>query len=111
MLPASPFQPNFVDNLYAQCCLRLFTDLNHYHNSPNIDTNFLEYKNAYKLYAIDLMPDLAANEGDENINKSSNLAIDIKFNSALTETVTLIAYAEFRKTIEIDKSRGVFTDF
>lgn len=111
MIPSKAYQPNFENNLYARCYLGLFTDLNRYHNSSNINIGFADYKEGCCLYAMDLTPDLAANESHVSANKTGNLTIDIKFSSALSETITLIAYAEYRNMVEIDKSRGVFTDF
>lgn len=111
MIPAKPYQPDFANNLYARSYLSLFTDLNRYHNSPNININYSEYKSGYALYAVDLTPDLAANESHTSINKNGNIAFDIKFNTSLPTTINLIVYAEYRNLIEIDKSRGVTTDF
>ena len=111
MFPSKPYQPNFTNDMYARSYLSLFLNLNRYHNSPNINISYDEYKNGYMLHAIDLTPDLAAGESHSSINKTGNIAFDIKFNSALPETVTLVVYAEYRNLIEIDKSRGVTTDF
>jgi hypothetical protein len=111
MIPSKPYQPNFEKNLYGRSYLSLFTDLNRYHNSPNVNITFDEYKGGYTLYAVDLTPDMASNESHISINKSGNIAIDIKFGSALPETVTLLVYAEYRNVIEIDKSRGVTSDY
>lgn len=111
MLPAKPFQPSFESNLYARSYFSLFTDLNRYHTSANINISFSEYKDGYTLYAVDLTPDLAASEDHVSINKSGNIAIDLKFEKALPETVNLVVYAEYRNVIEIDKSRGVVTDY
>lgn len=111
MLPGKPFQPCFDSNLYARSYLSLFTDLNRYHTSANINISFSEYKDGYTLYAVDLTPDLAASENHVSINKSGNIAIDLKFEKALPETVNLVVYAEYRNVIEIDKSRGVVTDY
>jgi hypothetical protein len=111
MIPSKPYQPDFEKDLYARSYLSLFTDLNRYHNSPNVNINFEEYKGGYTLYAVDLTPDMASNESHSSINKSGNIAIDIKFGAALAETATLIVYAEYRNIIEIDKSRGVTTDY
>ncbi|GFR07667.1 uncharacterized protein F54H12.2 [Trichonephila clavata] len=111
MIPSKPFQPNFDNNLYARSYLSLFTDLNRFHNSQNINITYGEYSKGYTLYAIDLTPDMAAGETHMSINRTGNIAIDIKFAVPLPETVSLIAYAEYRNTIEIDKARNVFTDF
>lgn len=110
-MPAKPYQPNFDKTLYARSYLSLFTDLNRLHHSPNINISFSDYKDGYTLYAIDLTPDLAANESHVSVNRSGNIGIDIKFGTALSETVSLVVYAEYRNVIEIDKSRGVYTDF
>ncbi|GFQ65920.1 uncharacterized protein F54H12.2 [Trichonephila clavata] len=104
-------QPNFDNNLYARSYLSLFTDLNRFHNSQNINITYGEYSKGYTLYAIDLTPDMAAGKTHMSINRTGNIAIDIKFAVPLPETVSLIVYAEYRNTIEIDKARNVFTDF
>ena len=111
MIPAKPYQPDYANNLYARNYLSLFTDLNRYHASSNINISYDEYKDGYTLYAFDLTPDLSAGESHMSVNKNGNIAIDIKFDVALPLTVNLIAFAEYRSMIEVDKSRGVFTDF
>ena len=111
MLPSKPFQPNFDNDLYARCYFSLFTDLNRYHNFQNVPISYSEYNKGYTLYAIDLTPDLAASESHISIPKTGNIALDIKFSTPLPETVTLIAYTEYRNVIEIDKTRSIFTDY
>lgn len=111
MIPAKPYQPNYDNNLYARSYMSLFTDLNRYHTSPNINISFEEYKQGYTLYSIDLTPDLAASESHASVNKSGNIAIDLKFDTALPETVNLIVYAEFKNLIELDRARNIFIDF
>ncbi|GFS82312.1 uncharacterized protein F54H12.2 [Nephila pilipes] len=111
MIPSKPFQLNFASNLYARSYLSLFTDLNRFHNSQNINISYEEYPKGYTLYAIDLTPDMAAGETHMSVNRTGNIAIDIKFSAPPDETVSLIVYAEYRNTIEIDKARNVFTDF
>lgn len=111
MIPAKPLQPKFDLAMYARSYFSLFTNLSRFHHSPNINIDVSEYKNGYTLYAIDLTPDLASGQSHTSINKTGNIAIDLKFDTALTETVSLVVYSEFRNIIEIDKTRGVFTDY
>ncbi|XP_035204710.1 uncharacterized protein F54H12.2-like [Stegodyphus dumicola] len=111
MIPSKPLQPDFQQDCYARCYMNLFTDLNRYHNFQNININYEEYKNGYTLYVFDLTPDYAASESHTSVNKNGNIGIDIKFSHSLPETVTLLAFAEYRNVIEIDKSRSVFTDY
>lgn len=111
MYPAQPFQPNFESNLYARSYFSLFTDLNRYHTSANVNISYSEYKEGYTLYVADLTPDLAASENHVSIIRSGNIAIDLKFEKPLPETVNLVVYAEYRNVLELDKSRGVVTDY
>ncbi|GBM53872.1 hypothetical protein AVEN_64803-1 [Araneus ventricosus] len=111
MIPAIPFQPNFENNLYTRSYLSLFTDLNRFHNAQNININYEEYKGGYSLYAVYLTPDLAFGECHTSVNRTGNITIDLKFALPLPETVSLIVYAQYRNTIEIDKSRNVFRDY
>lgn len=111
MVPSKPYSPNFTNNTYVRSYLSLFTDLGRYHSSQNINIDYDEYKGGYTLHAFDLTADMQGNDWHTSINKNGNLGIDIKFETALPETVTVVVFAEYRNTIEIDKSRGVFTDF
>ena len=110
-IPARAYQPNFEKDLYARSYLSLFTDLNRYHTSPDININYSEYKNGYTLFAFDLTPDMASSDNHISVNRSGNIAIDLKFSSELPETVNLLMYVEYRNVIEIDKSRGIFVDY
>ncbi|GFU74675.1 uncharacterized protein F54H12.2 [Trichonephila clavipes] len=106
MIPSKPFQPNFANNLYARSYLSLFTDLNRFHNSQNINITYGEYSKGYTMYAIDLTPDMAGGETHMSINRTLLLILNLPFLCP-----SLIAYAEYRNTIEIDKARNVFTHF
>ena len=68
------------------------------------------YPNAYALYTFDLSPDLAK-EGHFNLVKQWTLRVELKFGTALANTVTVVAYAEFENVIEIDHNRNIVYDF
>lgn len=111
MIPTRPFQPDFTNDLYARSYLNLFTDLNRYHDAQNINIDYLEFKSGYSLFAMDMTPDIAASSSHSSVTRNGNLAIDMKFATALPETVSLIVYAEYRNNIEIDKARTIYTDY
>ena len=69
-----------------------------------------DYPRGYALYAFDLCPDLAE-EGHFNLAKQGTVRVELKFGAALPNTVTVVAYAEFEKGIEIDRKRNVIYDF
>jgi len=66
-------------------------------------------KDGYALYAFYFTADL----GDDdhfNLVKHGNLRLALKFGEALTETVTVIVFAEFDKVIDLDRDRNVLVD-
>ena len=69
-----------------------------------------DYPNGYVLYAFDLSPDLAE-EGHFNLAKQGTVRVELKFGTALPNTVTVVAYAEFENVIEIDRNRNIVYDF
>lgn len=111
MIPAKPYKPDYEGNVFGRAYLSMFTNLGRYHRSQNIPINYKEYPNGYNLYIFDLTPDFAGNESHKSINKTGNIAIDLKFASTLTETLNLIIYSEFRSSIDIDSSRNVYCNF
>lgn len=111
MIPAKPYTPDFQLNEYSRPYLSLFTDLGRYHSSQNVNITYSEYEGGYTFFIFDLTPDFEASNAHASIVKNENLTIDVKFATALPETVSLIVYAEYHNTIEIDKSRSVYTDF
>ena len=69
-----------------------------------------DYPNSYALYAFDLSPDLAE-EGHFNLAKQGTVRVELKFGTALANTVTVVAYAEFENVIKIDRNRNIVYDF
>ena len=69
-----------------------------------------DYPNGYALYAFDLSPALAQ-EGHLNLAKQGTVRFELKFGTALNNTVTVVAYAEFQNVIEIDRNRNIVYDF
>ena len=69
-----------------------------------------DYSNCYALYAFDLSPDLAE-EGHFNLAKQGTIRVELKFGTALPNTVTVVTYAEFENVIEIDRNRNIVFDF
>ena len=69
-----------------------------------------DYPNDYTLYAFDPSPD-PAEEGHFNLAKQGTVRVELKFGTALANTVTVVAYAEFENVIEIDRNRNIVYDF
>ena len=62
------------------------------------------------LYAFDLTADL----GEDNhfsLVRQGSVRLVLKFAQALPATVTVIAYAEFKNVIEIDRNKNVVFEY
>lgn len=106
-IPSSAFTPSYTNNWYTRNYLSLFKDLG------QVDTNigYDEYKGGLCFYVFNLTQDYSSDEGHVNITRTGDLSIHLKFEDALSETVTLLCYLELQSTLEIDKSRSVYIDY
>jgi hypothetical protein len=64
-----------------------------------------DFPSGYCLYAFDLTPDLSANSQHWCPQAEGNLRLELGFNAALQEAVSVVLYAEYREILEIDKNR------
>ncbi|GFX60082.1 uncharacterized protein F54H12.2 [Trichonephila clavipes] len=103
-VPHQPLELDFEKGNYIQAYNNLFL------NSEGLHLSRSEFSKGYSLFLFDLSPDLC--EGEHfNLIRHSNLRVELKFNKALNETVSLIVFAEFESLIEINKTRNVLFDF
>ena len=106
-VPAKPLELNFKNKNYIRAYHSLFPDVA---QDKGIFLSRDEYMNGYTLFSFDLTPDLC--DGDHwNLQHQGNLRIELKFDAALKETISVLVYAEFQNVIEISKNRQVLCDF
>ncbi|GFS62171.1 uncharacterized protein F54H12.2 [Trichonephila inaurata madagascariensis] len=103
-MPHQPLELDFEKDNYIREYQNLFL------LSEGLYLSRTEFPKGYSLYLFDLSPDLCDGE-HFNLIKHSNLRIELKFNKALEQTVSLIVFAEFESLIEINKTRNVLFDF
>jgi hypothetical protein len=105
-----PLHPNFADEQYISSYVGLFSGTGKLNKDDGNNIERSEFAKGYALYAFDLSPDLA--EDDHfNLSRQGGVRLALKFATALTVTVTVVAYAEFENVIEIDRNRNVVYDF
>ena len=89
--------------------MSLFSGTGKENRDEGDDTAREDYANGYALYGFDLSPDLAK-EGHFNLAKQRTVRVELKFETALPNTVTVVAYAEFENVIEIDRNSNIVYD-
>ena len=105
-----PLKLDFATGRYVAAYAGLFGGTNKINRDEGNDISRSDYANGYALYAYDLTPDLAEND-HVNLTRQGTVRLDLKFGEALEHTVTVVAYAEFENTIEIDRNRNIVFDF
>ena len=106
-VPSKPLELDFAGKNYIRAYHRLFSGFNR--DAGNYLTRE-DFESGHTLYAFDMTPDLC--DGPHlNLQQQGNLRIEIKFDTALVQTISVLVYAEFENIIEIAKSRHVICDF
>ena len=90
---------------------RLFTQTGQYYHDTGIGISREDYKNGCALFVFDLTPQLESSDASFELIKNGNIRIEIHFTAALTETITVIIFAEHDNLLEIDENRSVAFDY
>ena len=103
-MPHNPLQPDFGKNNFVRSYHNLFL------NTEGLYLSRSEFAKGYTLFHFDLTADLC-DGAHLNLVRHSNLRLEIKFNSPLQQTISVIVYGEFQNLIEINKERNILYDF
>jgi hypothetical protein len=110
-IPAKPFTPQFDKRLWVREYNSLFEGSGIFYKDAGIDLDRNEYGTGYFLVSVDLTSDLSSQEGHWTLLKNGNLRIELRFQKALEETITVVCFGEFDNLIEIDSNRNVIIDY
>ena len=95
--PAQPLQPNYDADQFVDC----YRTLTLFRKDINISRD--DYKNGYCLYVLDVDPYYTF-----NTKRRGHCRLELKFNTPLPESVTLIMYATFPEILHINQARSVY---
>lgn len=108
--PSRALTPNFTSGQYLEAYETLFSGTGIKNEDRGLDISREEYPNGYALYVVPLIPSEADSTHLELI-RNGHLRLEIKFSEALTQSVTVLVYAEYDNIIEIDKDRNIILDY
>ena len=111
-IPSIPYTPNHTSKLCVREYFELFRSLNQLNAKPNLDVTYAQFLDGHTIYGMNLTTD-ASDPVDGHFNplKRGNLRIDVRFESALAEVVTVLVFLQFDSLISIDKDYNVYTDY
>ncbi len=106
-LPYSPLNLNFAANEYLLAYHTLIHATRLWRkNENNAIKPQTDYKNGFALYAYNLIPD-HSDGSNFNLQEEGTLSLDLRLNTGVNESITIVCYLEFDTILEIDKNREV----
>lgn len=108
-----PLQPKFVGNNldYAQSYYSTFSATGIHTSDDGYAIDREEYADGYTTHGFDLTSDRNAGSQLWGLRKNGTLGLEVRFDTALTETINCVVYLEYNSLVEIDKERRVSTDY
>jgi hypothetical protein len=110
-IPSKPFTPDFTNGNYIREYISLFSGSGIHFSDNGNDISHSEYANGFTLFCFDTTPDLSSHDNTWNIQKNGTLRIELRFEQALKESITIIVFSEFDSLIEIDRNRQIILDY
>ena len=104
--PTEPLKMNFTKNDYGEAYDNLLTAIGIKNDDTSIDITKEDFKSGQAIYAVSLTADDPECEAFDFL-KTGALKLKLDFDTGLAQTTRCITYAEFEKTLRIDKDRNI----
>jgi len=103
-----PMNLDISTNNYADAYTNLYHASRMFTANTGNDISMKDFVNGYTMFTFDTTPDM---DDQRTLYRRGNSRLEIKFKTALPETVCVLVYGQFSNLIEITKNRSVFVDF
>lgn len=101
------FRPDFTNGLVAEEYNGLFKAMGIYNVPETFDVTLAEFCKGYTIYAFNLTPD-GHTSGHQQIARNAHIKLDLAFDTALPNAVSVVAMAVMDGVIQISKRREIF---
>jgi hypothetical protein len=112
--PLNAYKPNFEQKLYVREYMGLYEALNQLNTDSTLTLTKSQWAAGNTIFGFNFAPDLADDcnkMGYANPIRKGSLRIDLKFASALTETINVLLYCEYDNIVELTADRMPLTDY
>lgn len=109
-IPFRPFTPDFANNKYQREYTSLMQAIDIFNKNEDVDISPLEFANGYGIFAFNLTPDLTI-AGHAQPIRDGNIRLEVRFNTALNNSINVIIMGVFDAKLEITKYRNVLLDW
>ena len=110
-VPSKPLQPNYGAGQFVRSFFGLMVSSGLVNQDAGSNISREDFHRGFSLYSVDLTPSLLDDNQLFELVKSGALRLELKFEAALTQSVTVVVWAEMDSMIEYDRSRKILTDF
>jgi hypothetical protein len=102
-----PLNPNYKNGQYMEAYLMSFFGISIPLTDDGHCISYEDFPNGFCIYSWDLTPDLSASDSHWSMPQNGGIRLECGFSEALASTVSMIILAEYRETLELDRSRQV----
>ena len=106
------FRPSYADSNYISAYLSMSRSTLLGQEEHSITR--VQYHRGYTFFCFDLEPEISQDKSDEDdfwpAVKHGNLRVEMHFDQGLSDTISVLMYGTFPKTIKIDHTRAVILD-
>jgi len=102
------------ENHYVRSFLGSIHALEQFNRNENNGITLTDFMGGSMLFAFNLTPDLTAGGNSGGVQqpyRQGNLRLEVKFRTALTESINIIYYGVFDGKIEVTKERTIHLDY
>ena len=110
-ITGQPLQPDFgTGKLAIRDYLFFYQNIEQFGINESCSITFEEFCNGYTMFAFNLTPDLEM-AGHAQEEKEGNLRLELRFSTALTQSINVIIMGVMDGKVVFDKVRIPTTDF
>ena len=95
---------------FIQAYNTLFSGTGKMFSNMGLDITRDDYPHGFTLFAFDLTPDMCNTADYFNTVQRGTLSVDLTFEQAASEAISMVCYSDFENIIRIDSERNVIYD-
>ena len=107
---SQPLKPVMGNGQFVHSYETLYRGINRLDGEKGCIIKRSDWSRGYSLWAFDLTPDMDA-EDHYALIKHGNLRLEVEFEEALDDPISVLIYAEFDNVVEITADRNIQVDY
>ena len=110
-VPYEKLSVDYTNKKYDEGYFSFLQSAGYLYRNGGPSLTYEQFANGYAIYGFDLSSDPSPDNTCLDLIQEGKLSLSMSLASASTESITIIAYLEYDKIIEIDKDKSVITNY